>query len=40
MRPHERALIEGAIDVGLDGPIDPLREGPLRVRIVLRLDRE
>jgi hypothetical protein len=40
MGPDDLASVERSIDVGLDGAIEPLGEGPLRVEVVLRLDRQ
>jgi len=37
---HDLARVEGSIEVGVERPIEPLTDRPLRVRVVLRLDRE
>jgi hypothetical protein len=37
---NELARVEGSIEVGVERPIEPLADRPLRVGVVLRLDRE
>jgi hypothetical protein len=35
MEAHELAGVEGAVEAGVDSPVEPLAERPFRVRVVL-----